>query len=114
MQDAVERRCRAIGRRVDVVVNYDGFEILEPAVGPYAQVVEHMVREHYAHVTRYTTSTFPARQAGCGDPRPRAGAAHLRDGAPEAEAPPLTRVAAPAGPPPSGSALSSAMPGMPR
>ena len=85
VQDAVERRCRAIGRRVDVVVNYDGFEILEPAVEAYAQVVEHMVREHYAHVTRYTTSTFLRDKLGAAI-RDRGLAPHIYETRPEAEA----------------------------
>jgi propionate CoA-transferase len=39
-------------------VNYDGFEIDEPAVEAYAQVVEHMVSNYYSSMTRYTTSAF--------------------------------------------------------
>ena len=58
VQDAVERKCREIGKKVDVIVNYDGFEIDEPAVEAYAQVVEHMVSNYYRSITRYTTSAF--------------------------------------------------------
>jgi propionate CoA-transferase len=58
VQDAVERRCQEIGRKVDVIVNYDGFEVSEPALDAYAQVVEHMVTHYYGKITRYTTSAF--------------------------------------------------------
>lgn len=43
---------------MDVVVNYDGFEVSEPVLDAYAQVVEHMVSHYYRKITRYTTSTF--------------------------------------------------------
>jgi propionate CoA-transferase len=58
VQDAVERRCREIGKQVDVIVNYDGFEVSEPAMDAYAGVVEHMVTHHYGNITRYSTSAF--------------------------------------------------------
>ena len=58
MQDAVERKCREIGRKVDVIVNYDAFEIDEAALEAYAAVVEHMMANYYGRVTRYTTSAF--------------------------------------------------------
>lgn len=58
VQDAVERKCKEIGKQVDVVVNYDGFAVSEPALDAYAQVVEHMVTHYYGKITRYTTSAF--------------------------------------------------------
>jgi propionate CoA-transferase len=58
IQDAVERRCKEIGKQVDVIVNYDGFEVSEPALDAYARVVEHMVTHYYGKITRYTTSAF--------------------------------------------------------
>lgn len=58
VQEAVERKCRDIGKKVDVIVNYDGFEVSEPALDAYAQVVEHMVTHYYGKITRYTTSAF--------------------------------------------------------
>lgn len=61
---AVEGKCREIGHRVDVIVNYDGFEITEPAMDAYAAVVEYMVANHYARITRYTTSTFLREKLG--------------------------------------------------
>ena len=61
---AVEARCQAIGRKVQVIVNYDGFEIFEPALDAYAQVVEHMTRHYYERVTRYSTSAFLRNKLG--------------------------------------------------
>jgi propionate CoA-transferase len=58
VQEAVERKCKEIGKKVDVIVNYDGFEVGEPALDAYTQVVEHMVRHYYGKITRYTTSAF--------------------------------------------------------
>jgi propionate CoA-transferase len=54
----VEARCRAIGHRVAVVVNYDNFRIAEDLADDYAAMVRHMETNHYTNVTRYTTSAF--------------------------------------------------------
>lgn len=64
VQAAVEHRCREIGRKVDVIVNYDNFEIEEAALDTYSQVVQHMVSHHYLHISRYTTSTFLRHKLG--------------------------------------------------
>jgi propionate CoA-transferase len=55
---AVEERCRAIGRRVGVVVNYDGFRIEDAAADAYAEMVREVAEAHYTKVSRYTTSAF--------------------------------------------------------
>ena len=85
VQEAVERQCQAIGHRVDVVVNYDGFEILEPAMDAYAQVVEHMVERYYGQVTRYSTSAFLRDKLGSAI-RERGLAPHIYETRAEAEA----------------------------
>lgn len=85
VQDAVERQCQAIGHRVDVVVNYDGFEILEPALDAYARVVERMVERHYGQVTRYSTSAFLRDKLGSAI-RERGLAPHIYETRAEAEA----------------------------
>ena len=85
VQDAVERQCQAIGHRVDVVVNYDGFEILEPAMDAYAQVVERMVERYYGQVTRYSTSAFLRDKLGSAI-RERGLAPHIYETRAEAEA----------------------------
>lgn len=55
---AVEERCRAIGRRVGVVVNYDGFRLDEAVADDYAAMVRELADAHYTDVSRYTTSAF--------------------------------------------------------
>ena len=85
VRDAVERQCQAIGHRVDVVVNYDGFEILEPAMDAYAQVVADLVERHYGQVTRYTTSAFLRDKLGAAI-RERGLAPHIYETRAEAEA----------------------------
>lgn len=85
VKDAVERQCQAIGHRVDVVVNYDGFEILEPAMDAYAQVVADLVERYYGQVTRYTTSAFLRDKLGAAI-RERGLAPHIYETRAEAEA----------------------------
>jgi propionate CoA-transferase len=64
VQAAVERKCQEIGHKVKTVVNYDGFEILEPAVDAYAGVVKHMSEHYYSNITRYSTSAFLRNKLG--------------------------------------------------
>jgi propionate CoA-transferase len=64
VQHAVETRCKEIGHRVNVVVNYDGFEILEPALEAYAKVVEYMTTHYYDRTTRYSTGAFLLNKLG--------------------------------------------------
>jgi propionate CoA-transferase len=54
----LESRCKAIGRRVSTIANYDGFE-LDPAINEaYFTLVAYMQNRYYNSVTRYTTSAF--------------------------------------------------------
>jgi propionate CoA-transferase len=64
VQTAVERKCLEIGHKVNVIVNYDGFEILEPAMDAYAEVVKTMTEKYYAQITRYSTSAFLRNKLG--------------------------------------------------
>jgi propionate CoA-transferase len=64
VQAAVERKCIEIGHKVNAIVNYDGFEILEPAMDAYAGVVKHMSEHHYSNITRYSTSAFLRNKLG--------------------------------------------------
>ncbi len=64
VQTAVERKCKEIGHKVNTVVNYDGFEIMEPAMDAYAEVVKHMSENYYANITRYSTSAFLRNKLG--------------------------------------------------
>ncbi|MEM7224106.1 MAG: acyl CoA:acetate/3-ketoacid CoA transferase [Pseudomonadota bacterium] len=58
IQEAVEARCREIGRKVAAVVNYDAFQIDEALLAPYADMAREMEQRYYAKVSRYTTSAF--------------------------------------------------------
>ena len=58
IQHACERRCREIGHRVPVVVNYDNFRLDPELVDTYAAMVRHMEETCYTEVARYTTSAF--------------------------------------------------------
>ncbi len=64
VQDAVERKCKEIGRKVNLIVNYDGFEILEPAMDAYTEVVKTMSEKYYDKTTRYSTSAFLRNKLG--------------------------------------------------
>jgi len=55
---AVEARCKAAGRRVNTVVNYDNFHLDEEVANAYAAMVRGLVAAHYAKASRYTTSAF--------------------------------------------------------
>jgi propionate CoA-transferase len=60
--DAIEaevaRRVGPIGRRVDVVVNYDHFSIRPELVDRYTAMVDRLTERYYGRVTRYGTSGF--------------------------------------------------------
>ena len=86
VQDAVERRCKALGRKVDVIVNYDGFEIEEAAMDAYARVVQYMTSTYYGHVTCYSTSAFLRNKLGAAIDA-RGVAPHSYETREEAEAP---------------------------
>jgi len=85
VRDSVEARCREIGRRVAVVVNYDGFRIDESLVDRYAEMVRYMEEQHCTRVSRYTTSAFMRLKLGDALER-RAVAPHIFETAAEARA----------------------------
>jgi len=85
VQDAVERTCKEIGKRVDVIVNYDEFEVSEPALDAYARVVDYMVSNYYGEITRYTTSAFLRDKLGSAI-QERGLAPHIYETRDEAEA----------------------------
>ncbi len=64
VRTAVEGRCRAIGQRVRVVVNYDGARIDERVLDAWAEMVRYMEENFYTRVTRYTTSAFMRMKLG--------------------------------------------------
>jgi propionate CoA-transferase len=62
----VEARCKAIGRKVVLVVNYDGF-YLDPAVSDaYFSMITYMQQRYYSSASRYTTSAFMRLKLGAG------------------------------------------------
>lgn len=68
---AVRGRCREIGHRIPVVVNYDNFRIDPDLVDAYAAMVRHLEDSCYSGVTRYTGSAFLRMKLG--DALQRAG-----------------------------------------
>ncbi len=62
----VEGRCRTVGRRVALVVNYDGFT-LDPSVSDaWFSMIAYLEDRYYASASRYTTSAFMRLKLGAG------------------------------------------------
>lgn len=57
-------RCKVIGKKVNAVVNYDGFRINDDLVDEYTRMVSVLADTYYTHVTRYTTSAFMRLKLG--------------------------------------------------
>ena len=61
-----ERRCREIGRRVNLIANYDGFQ-LDPTVSDaYFSTITYLQGRYYESASRYTTSAFMRLKLGEG------------------------------------------------
>ncbi|WP_269583130.1 acyl CoA:acetate/3-ketoacid CoA transferase [Roseibium sp. Sym1] len=58
VRDQVERVCGPFGRRVDVIVNYDGFHLDDDISNDYADMVADLESRFYGTVTRYSGSAF--------------------------------------------------------
>ena len=54
----VERRLAAIGKKVQMVVNYDNFFLAPDLTDAYVALVRGLAERYYVSVTRYTTSSF--------------------------------------------------------
>ena len=54
----VDKRLAAIGKKVQMVVNYDNFYLAPDLTDDYVSVVRGLAERYYASVTRYTTSSF--------------------------------------------------------
>ena len=50
--------CLKVGKRVNSVVNHDGFTIADHLYDSYAELIQHLREHYYKTNTRYTTSTF--------------------------------------------------------
>src|SRR3954467_13754099 len=53
-----ERTCRAIGRKVHLIVNYDGFGLDEAVSDAYFSTITYLQQQYYETASRYTTSAF--------------------------------------------------------
>ena len=66
--DAVRRvidaLCRKVGRKVSLIVNYDGFHLDESFSDAYFAMVGELQAKHYSTATRYTTSAFMRAKLG--------------------------------------------------
>jgi propionate CoA-transferase len=54
----VDRRLAAIGKKIQIVVNYDNFYLAPDLTDDYVSLVRNLTERYYASVTRYTTSAF--------------------------------------------------------
>ena len=54
----IEARCRAIGRRVTTIANYDGFELDQSISDAYFSMVGYIQNRYYKSATRYTKNAF--------------------------------------------------------
>lgn len=65
---AIDQTVRSIlkplNRTVPAIVNYDTFTIAPAVLDAYSEMVEALMRDHYTHVTRYTTSSFLRAKLG--------------------------------------------------
>ena len=64
VREAVEGRCREIGRRVAVIVNYASYRIDDEVLDAYARMIRYMEENYYTTVTRYTTGAFLRMKLG--------------------------------------------------
>jgi len=58
IETAVSGRVGPLGKRVDVVVNYDHFSIRPELVDSYTAMVDRLSERFYGRVTRYAASGF--------------------------------------------------------
>jgi len=61
---AVDRLLGPLGRRVNSIVNYDGFSLDDDAVGDYMDAVRYVEQTYYLKVSRYTNSGFMRLKLG--------------------------------------------------
>ena len=58
IEGVVTATLQPLGRKVDVVVNYDHFSIRPELMGAYGAMVQRLQARFYARVTRYASSSF--------------------------------------------------------
>ncbi|MEJ8858579.1 acyl CoA:acetate/3-ketoacid CoA transferase [Variovorax robiniae] len=62
IRQAVSACCEAIGRKVPVIVNYDGFRLDESVAEAYARMVTEMEERFYSRVSRHAGGAFRRMQ----------------------------------------------------
>ena len=60
----VESRCKAIGQRIAVVVNYDGFTLDSMVSDAFFSMITYLQQRYYTSASRYTTSAFMRLKLG--------------------------------------------------
>ena len=60
----VEERVQAIGHKVALIVNYDGFQLDAAVADTYAAMIRYMDMHYYTTASRYTTSAFMRLKLG--------------------------------------------------
>jgi propionate CoA-transferase len=85
MRREMESRCRSIGHRIAVIINYDSFT-LDPAVSDaWFSMITYLQQRYYTSASRYTTSAFMRLKLGASLAE-RALAPHIFETLPEAQA----------------------------
>jgi propionate CoA-transferase len=64
IREEVEKVCAPLGYPVDVIVNYDGFQLDEDVASDYAAMVADLEDRFYGTVTRYSGSAFMRMKLG--------------------------------------------------
>lgn len=77
--------CNKIGRKLALIVNYDGFQLDDALTDDYFDMVAKLQTQHYTTATRYTTSAFMRMKLGASLPS-RQAAAHIFETHAEASA----------------------------
>ena len=81
----IENLCQKVGRKVALVVNYDGFHLESGVADTYAAMIRYMEMHYYTSASRYTTSAFLRLKLGQALQRRRV-APHIFETAEEAHA----------------------------
>jgi propionate CoA-transferase len=58
LREAIVDGCKVAGKRVNSVVNHDGFKIAEALYDDYAEMIEYLMENWYETTTRYATNGF--------------------------------------------------------
>lgn len=64
LANAVAGVCQPLGKKVPVVVNYDGFHCDDALQNAYADMVAHLEKQYYSQVSRYASGAFMRMQVG--------------------------------------------------